>query len=173
MPMSPTQEERHSNQSPTGRLKSYGGAIRIKRASSGLLFESENSRSSVPCEGSQRWYPRSIRLATGSASCDLFQLDDSGTIEPVRKPNGQGVRIIARNRAPSGFEVRFPTTKVISISVSPTMVIAPGSSTRRSKRCFANLSRVSRPELGDGSRTAICQRSLGTDWCQGRSLQRL
>ena len=34
---------------------------------------------------------------TGSANCDLFQLDDSGTIEPVRKPNGQGVRIIARN----------------------------------------------------------------------------
>ncbi len=27
---------------PNGRLKSYGGAIRIKRAFSGLLFESEN-----------------------------------------------------------------------------------------------------------------------------------
>jgi hypothetical protein len=44
-------------------------------------------------------------------------------------------------RAPSGFEVRFPTTKVISISASPTMAIVPGSSTRPSKRCSANLSR--------------------------------
>ncbi len=34
--------ERHSSQSPTGRPKSYGDAMRIKRASSGLLFESEN-----------------------------------------------------------------------------------------------------------------------------------
>jgi hypothetical protein len=42
MPMSPTQEERHSNQSPMGRLKSCGDAMRIKRVSSGLWFESEN-----------------------------------------------------------------------------------------------------------------------------------
>lgn len=45
-------------------------------------------------------------LATGSANCDLFQLDDSGTIEPVLKPNGQGVRIIARN--PSAQRIRGP-----------------------------------------------------------------
>ncbi len=47
-------------------------------------------------------------LATGSASCDLFQLDDSGAIEPVRKPNGQGVRIIARN--PSAQRIRGPVS---------------------------------------------------------------
>ncbi len=40
--------------------------------------------------------------------CDLFQLDDSGTIEPVRKPNGQGVRIIARN--PSAQRIRGPVS---------------------------------------------------------------
>ncbi len=139
----------------------------------GCCSSRKTSRSSVPGEGSKRWYPWSIWFSDWFRQLRSFQLDDSGTIEPVRKPNGQGVRIIARNRAPSGFEVRFPTTKVISISVSPTMVIAPGSSTRRSKRCSANLSPSQGQELGHGSRIAICQRSLGTDRSQGRGLQRL
>jgi hypothetical protein len=47
-------------------------------------------------------------LATGSANCDLFQLDDSGTIEPVLNPSGQSVRIIARN--PSAQRIRGPVS---------------------------------------------------------------
>ncbi len=77
-----------------------------------------------------------------------FQLDDSGTIEPVRKPNGQGVRIIARNPMPSAFEVLFPTTTMVSTSASPTTAIVPGSSTRQNKRCSANQYRVSRRRVG-------------------------
>jgi hypothetical protein len=47
-------------------------------------------------------------LATGSANCELFQLDDSGTIEPVLNPSGQSVRIIARN--PSAQRIRGPVS---------------------------------------------------------------
>ncbi len=118
-------------------------------ASSGLLFEWKTSRSSFLVKVPSGGIPGRSGLATGSASCDLFQLDDSGTIEAVRKPNGQGVRIIARNRAPSGFEVRFPTTKVNNISALPLMAIVPGSSTRPSKHCSANQYLVSRQKAGE------------------------
>ncbi len=47
-------------------------------------------------------------VATGSANYDLFQLDDAGTIEQVLKPNGQGVRIFARN--PSDQRIPGPVS---------------------------------------------------------------
>ncbi len=83
--------------------------MRIRPASSGLSFASVSQADpaflvKVPSGG----IPGRSGLATGSASCDLFQLDDSGTIDPVRKPNGQGVRIIARN--PSAQRIRGPVS---------------------------------------------------------------
>jgi hypothetical protein len=48
-------------------------------------------------------------LSTGSGNCDLFRLDDSGSIEQVVDPAGQNVRIIARN--PSAQRIRGPVTQ--------------------------------------------------------------
>lgn len=59
----------------------------------------------VPSNG----IPGRSGLATGSANCELYRLDDSGMIESVLKPNGNSVRIIARN--PSIQRIRGPVTQ--------------------------------------------------------------
>ncbi len=118
--------------------------------------------------------PARSGLATGSANCDLFQLDDSGTIEPVRKPNGQGVRIIARN--PSAQRIRGPVSNYegdqylsVTYDGNRSWIIDPAQANVALQASISSQGQ----ELGDGSRTAICQRSLGTDRSQGRGLQRL
>lgn len=147
--MSPILVARFSSRNPTGRPRSYGDATRIKLALNGLSFE----LASRPIQRFSSRFPAVVFLAAQVwRLVQPIAISFSSTILGLSNPfESRMVKAFASSlaiRVPNGFEARCPTTTMVSISASPTTAIVPGSSTRPSKRCYANQYRVSRQRAG-------------------------